>query len=62
MALFRSLKKKVKRDGIAQALELGGAAAVSVGVGLVYLPAGVIAAGVSVIAWALLIFDTEPRG
>lgn len=58
--MFRLLRK-VKRDAVAQVIELVGAAGAAFGVGLIYVPAGVIVAGVSVVAWALLIFDTEPR-
>lgn len=54
--------KKIKRDWVAQALELAGAAGVAFGVALIYVPAGVIAAGISVVAWALLVFDTGSRG
>lgn len=50
--------KKIKRDWVAQALELVGAAGVAFGVSLIYRPAGVIVAGVSLVAFALLIFDT----
>lgn len=53
--------KKIKREWVAQVIELVGAAGVAFGVALVSVPAGVIVAGVAVVAWALLIFDTEGR-
>lgn len=59
--MFRLLRK-VKRDAVAQALELVGAAGVAFGVGMVSVPAGVVVAGVAVIAWALLIFNTDGGG
>lgn len=50
--------KMIKREWVAQALEVVGLAGVAFGVGLYSVAAGVIVGGVAVVAWALLIFDT----
>lgn len=47
---------------IAQALYLVGVLLVALGVGLIYTPAGVIAAGLGLGAFALLIFDVDQEG
>lgn len=52
---------RVTRRAVAHTLVFVGGAGVSAGAGLVYMPAGIMLAGVSLVAWALLIFDVEPK-
>lgn len=56
-----SLLGRVTRRAIAHLFVFAGGAVCSAGAALVYMPAGVMLAGVSLVVWALLIFDVEPK-
>lgn len=51
--MMSKLKKTLVACG-AELMLLAGMAAVSVGVGMIYLPAGIIAGGVLAMGWAVL--------
>lgn len=51
--LGRAVSAVARRSVVANALQLAGAAMLSFGVGLVFVPAGVIAAGVCLLAFGL---------
>lgn len=56
-----SLLGRLTRQAIAHTLVLAGAAITAVGTALIYPPAGIMLGGIALVAWALLIFDVEPK-